>query len=154
MPRETPGALDHAQGCGKALWGLILDGPERPGTTGCRALSRTGFAHVPRYTYRRLSKLPGTDETLRRWVELNVPGGLPGVAVRRTVMQPGADIPVTTDDVGQLFLTISGRGVLLLDGDRIEVSANEVVFVPPGCPCGLQTLGGTDWVYLLVLSSG
>ncbi len=109
---------------------------------------------MPRYTYRRLSQLPGPDEALRRWVELNVPGGLPGVAIRRTVMQPGADIPVATDDVGQLFCTISGRGVLLVDGDRIEVSANEVVFVPPGCPCGLQTLGGTDWVYLLVLSSG
>jgi quercetin dioxygenase-like cupin family protein len=98
--------------------------------------------------------LPGTDEGLRRWVELNIADGLPGVTVRRTVMQPGADIPIATDDVGQLFLTISGRGVMLVDGDRIEVSANEVVFVPRGCPCGLQTLGGTEWVYVLVVTSG
>jgi len=105
---------------------------------------------VPRYTYRRLSQLPLTDEGVRRYVELNVPEALPGVAGRRTIMKPGADIEVTTEDFGQLFLTVSGRGVLLLDGDRIEVSANEVVFVPAGCPCGLQTLGGTDWVYWLV----
>jgi len=107
---------------------------------------------VPRYTYRRLSKLPLSDEGLRRYVELTMPDALPGVSVRHTVMRPGADIPVTTEDVGQLFLTVSGRGVMLLDGDRIEVSANEVVFVPAQCPCGLQTLGGTDWVYLLVQS--
>ena len=46
----------------------------------------------------------------------------------------------------------AGRGVMLLDGDRIEVSANEVVFVQAECPCGLQTLGGTPWAYLLVQS--
>jgi len=109
---------------------------------------------VPRYTYRRLSKLPLTEEGLRRYVELNGANALPGVRVRRTVMRPGADLPVATPDVGQLFITITGRGVMLLDGDRVEVSANEVVFVPAGCACGLQTLGGIDWVYVVVVASG
>ena len=107
---------------------------------------------MPRYTYRRLSKLPATEDGLRRYIELNDPAGLPGVTVRHAVMQPGAESPITTEDVGQLLITISGRGVLLVDGDRIEVSANEVVFVPAGCPCGLQTLGGAPWVCLLAQS--
>jgi mannose-6-phosphate isomerase-like protein (cupin superfamily) len=109
---------------------------------------------VPRYTYRRVSALPATDEGLRRYVELNGSDALSSVTVRYTVMQPGAELPVTADDAGQLFITMSGRGVMLLDGDRIEVSANEVVFVQAGCPCGLQTLGGTAWAYLLVQSGG
>ncbi len=104
---------------------------------------------MPRYTFRRLSKLPLNEEGLRRYVELNAPDALPGVAVRRTVMRPGAEFPVAPEDVSRLFVTVLGRGVMLLDGDRIEVSATEVVFVPAGCPCGLQTLGGTDWVYLV-----
>jgi len=107
---------------------------------------------VPRYTFRRLSKLPLNEEGLRRYGELNAPDALPGVAVRRTVMRPGAEFPVAPEDVSRLFVTVLGRGVMLLDGDRIEVSATEVVFVPAGCPCGLQTLGGTDWVYLVVQS--
>jgi mannose-6-phosphate isomerase-like protein (cupin superfamily) len=107
---------------------------------------------VPRYSYHRVSALPATDEGLRRYVELSGPDALANVTIRHTVMQPGADLPVTVDDVGQLFITISGRGVMLLDGARIEVSAKEVVFVQPGCPCGLQTLGVSPWSYLLVQS--
>ena len=107
---------------------------------------------MPRYTYRRVSALPVTDEGLRRYVELNDSDALARLTVRYTVMQPGAELAVSTDDVGQLFITISGRGVMLLDSDRIEVSANEVVFVRAECPCGLQTLGGTPWIYLLVQS--
>ena len=110
--------------------------------------------HVPRYTYRRVSALPVADEGLRRYVELSGSDALPGVTIRHTVMQPGANLPVAVDDVGQLFITISGRGVMLLDGDRVEVSANEVVFVQAGCPCGLQTLGGSAWAYLLVQAGG
>ena len=109
---------------------------------------------MPRYTYRRLSALPVTEEGRRRYVELNAPDLLGRVAIRHTVMQPGADLPPTPEDVGQLFVTISGRGVMLLDGDRIEVSANEVVFVPAGLACDLQTLGGTPWIYLLAQSAG
>ena len=109
---------------------------------------------MPRYTYRRVSALPVTDEGLRRYVELSGSDVLPSVTVRHAVMQPGAELPVAVDDVGQVFVTISGRGVMLLDGDRIEVSASEVVFVQAGCPCGLQTLGGTAWTYLLVQAEG
>lgn len=107
---------------------------------------------MPRYTYRRVSALPITDDGLRRYVELNGSGALSNLTIRHTVMQPGAELAVSVDDVGQLFITISGRGVMLLDGDRIEVSANEVVFVQAGCPWGLQTVGGTPWAYLLVQS--
>jgi mannose-6-phosphate isomerase-like protein (cupin superfamily) len=39
---------------------------------------------------------------------------------------------------------------MLLDGDRIEVSANDLVHIPAGVPYGMQTLGGTDWVYVLL----
>lgn len=109
---------------------------------------------MPRYTYRRVSALPVTDEGLRRYVELSGSDILPHVTIRHAVMQPGAELPVGVEDVGQLFVTLSGRGVMLLDGDRIEVSANEVVFVQAGCACGLQTLGGTAWAYLLVQTEG
>src|SRR5438477_547318 len=75
--------------------------------------------------------------------------GASGAVSRQT--RPGAVVPISVeDDTGILVFTIAGRGVMLLDGDRIEVSANDLVHIPAGVPYGLQTLGGTDWVYVVL----
>ena len=106
---------------------------------------------VPRYTYRRLTKLPSTGDELRRHTVLNLPGMLHGLSFEHMVMGPGAAVPVSVeDDSGILIFTISGRGVMRLDGDRIEVAANDLVHIPAGVPYGLQTLGGADWVYVVL----
>lgn len=106
---------------------------------------------VPRYTYRRLTKLPTTAEDLRRHTVLNFPGMLQGLSFEHMVMQPGAVIPVAAEDEASILVfTLTGRGVMLLDGDRIEVSANDLVHIPAGVPYGMQTLGRTDWVYVML----
>jgi mannose-6-phosphate isomerase-like protein (cupin superfamily) len=106
---------------------------------------------VPRYTYRRLTKLPSTAEEFRRHTVLNLPGMLEGLGFEHAIMQPGAAVPISVDErSGILVFTLAGRGVMLLDGDRIEVSANDLVHIPAGVPYGMQTLGGTDWVYVRV----
>lgn len=108
---------------------------------------------VPRYTYRRLTKLPATADDLRRHTVLNLPGMLEGLSFEHMVMQPGAAVPIVVEDeMGILLFTIAGRGVMVLDGDRIEVSANDLVHIPAGVPYGMQTLGGTDWVYVMLQS--
>jgi len=99
------------------------------------ALDGLRLPHVPRYTYRRVSTLPVTDEGLRRYVELNGSDALSSVTIRHTVMQPGAELPVTAEDLGQLFITISGRGVMLLDGDRIVRAAFRRWAPRPGRTC-------------------
>lgn len=104
---------------------------------------------VPRYTYRRLTKLPTAGDEFRRHTVLNLPGMLTGLSVEHTVMKPGGAVPIAVEDTaGILVFTLAGRGVMLLDGDRIEVSANDLVHIPAGVPYGMQTLGGTDWVYV------
>ncbi len=106
---------------------------------------------VPRYTYRRLTKLPSTADELRRHTVLNLPGMLQGLSFEHMVMQPGAVVSISAEDeTGILLFTIAGRGVMLLDGDRIEVSANDLVHIPAGVPYGMQTLGGTDWIYVML----
>jgi mannose-6-phosphate isomerase-like protein (cupin superfamily) len=116
---------------------------ERP--YGYRALR---IAIVPRYTYRRLTKLPASADQLRRHTVLNLPDMLAGLSFEHTVMEPGAAVPISVEEAGILFFTLAGRGVMLLDGDRIEVAANDLVHIPAGVPFGMQTLGGTDWVYV------
>ncbi len=106
---------------------------------------------MPRYTYRRLTKLPTMADQLRRHTVLNLPGMLHGLSFEHMVMQPGAVAPIAVeDDTAILMFTIAGRGVMLLDGDRIEVSANDLVHIPAGVPYGLQTLGIADWVYVVL----
>src|SRR5437899_10440584 len=97
---------------------------------------------VPRYTYRRLTRLPTSADELRRHTVLNLPGMLAGVTFEHMVMEPGAAVPITADDeAGILIFTLSGRGVMLLDADRIEVGAIDLVHIPAGWPCGVPTLG-------------
>ena len=106
---------------------------------------------MPRYTYRRLAKLPSTADQLRRQTVLTLPGMVPGLSVAHTVIEPGAAVAISAeDDTGLLIFTIAGRGVMVLDGDRIEVSANDLVHIPAGVPYGMHTLGGTDWVYVVL----
>lgn len=106
---------------------------------------------VPRYTYRRLTKLPATGDEFRRHTVLNLPGMLTGLSFAHTVMKPGGAVPISVEDsAAVLVFTLAGRGVMLLDGDRIEVSANDLVHIPAGVPYGMTTLGGTDWVYVAV----
>lgn len=106
---------------------------------------------MPRYTYRRLAKLPSTADDLRRHTVLNLPGMLDGLSFEHTVMEPGAAVPISVeDDAAVLIFTISGRGVMLLDGDRIEVSACDLVHIPAGVPYGMHTLGETNWAYVVL----
>ncbi|HEX4627889.1 MAG TPA: cupin domain-containing protein [Gemmatimonadales bacterium] len=124
---------------------------ERRSARGVQLPRPTGWGTVPRYTYRRLAKLPSTAEDLRRHTVLNLPGMLDGLSLAHMVMEPGAAVPISVEDeTALLIFTLSGRGVMLLDGDRIEVSANDLVHIPAGVPYGMHTLGGTDWVYVVL----
>ncbi|PYO77353.1 MAG: cupin domain-containing protein [Gemmatimonadetes bacterium] len=118
---------------------------------GARLPRSTGRGVVPRYTYRRLTKLPSTADELRRHTVLNLPGMLHGLSFEHNVMGPGAVAPISVEDeAGVLIFTLAGRGIMSLDGDRVEVSANDLVHIPAGVPYGLRTLGGTDWVYVVL----
>src|SRR5260370_15615514 len=106
------------------------------------------------YTYRRLTKLTTTADELRRHTVLNLPGMLQGLSFEHMVMQPGAAVSISVEDeAGILLFTIAGRGVMLLDGDRIEVSAIDLGHIPAGVTDVVQALGGTDWSYLMLHAS-
>src|SRR2546427_11715958 len=76
----------------------------------------TGWGIVPRYTYRRLAKLPSTADQLRRQTVLNLPGMLHGLSFEHTVMEPGAAVAISAeDDTGLLIFTIACRGGMAPD---------------------------------------
>jgi len=105
---------------------------------------------VPRYTYRRLAKLPSTADQLRRHTVLNLPACCTpelrahshGAGGRRAHFGGGRHWASHLHD--------RRPGSDGADGDRIEVSANDLVHIPAGVPYGMHTLGGTDWVYVVL----
>lgn len=131
--RETWGGQRHAQGCGNALRDHNL-------------------GSVARFTFNRLSRLPAREEGggLRRYTVLNAPGMLSGLEVGHAVLKPGADVAIGADAQSTLVFTIAGRGAILLDDSRIEVAADDLVYIEPGCSYALKTVGISDWVYVAV----
>jgi len=57
-------------------------------------------------------------------------------------MQAGAVVPISVEDTGVLIFTLAGRGVMLLDGDRIEVAANDWSTFRPACRMASRRWGG------------
>ena len=109
---------------------------------------------VARFTFSRLNRLPTQEEGLRRYTVLNAPGMLAegggGLEVGHAVLKPGADVSIAADAQRTLVFTIAGRGAILLDDNRIEVAADDLVYIEPGCSYGLKTVGISDWVYVVV----
>jgi len=111
---------------------------------------------VARFTFSRLNRLPAREEAggLRRYTVLNAPGMLAGLEVGHAVLKPGADVAIAADAQSTLVFTIAGRGAILLDDNRIEVAADDLVYIEPGCPYELKTVGISDWVYVAVRGGG
>ena len=105
---------------------------------------------MARYTFSRLSRLPFHQEGLRRYTVLNSPGMPEGPEVGHAVLNPGADVVVAGDAESTLVFTVAGRGAILVDGNRIEVAAEDLVYIQPGCAYALKTVGTSDWVYVAV----
>ncbi len=67
------------------------------------------------------------------------------------VINADADTGVFPSDAQRtLLFTIAGRGAILLDDNRIEVAADDLVYIEPGCSYALKTVGISNWVYVVV----
>lgn len=108
---------------------------------------------MARFTFSRLNRLPTQEEGggLRRYTVLNAPGMSGGAGeVGHAVLKPGADVAIVADAQRTLLFTIAGRGAILLDDNRIEVAADDLVYIEAGCSYALKTVGISNWVYVVV----
>jgi mannose-6-phosphate isomerase-like protein (cupin superfamily) len=63
-----------------------------------------------------------------------------------SVVPPGADIGrhTHTPDNEEIYVVISGRGLMYLDGEEFEVGPGHVIVNRPGGTHALKNLGDTD----------
>jgi quercetin dioxygenase-like cupin family protein len=75
----------------------------------------------------------------------------PNFALRRFVMEPGGGMPRHTNTVEHEQYVLRGRARIGIGEDVIEVSADDVVFIPAGTPHWYQALGDEPFEFLCVV---
>ena len=79
------------------------------------------------------------------------PDDAPDFAMRRFVMEPGGGMPLHTNQVQHEQYVLQGRARVHIGGDEIEVSADDIVYIPAGVPHSYQSIGDEDFVFLCMV---
>lgn len=82
------------------------------------------------------------------------PDEAPNFAMRRFIMQPGGGMPAHTNTVEHEQYVIRGRARIGIGNDVIEVSRDDVVFIPAGTPHWYEALGEEPFEFLCVVPNG
>lgn len=90
----------------------------------------------------------GTDTT--RQVLISPTEG-PHFAMRRFRMEPGGGMPRHTNTVEHEQYVLRGRARVAIGDEVIQVSADDVVFIPAGVPHSYEALGDEPFEFLCVV---
>jgi quercetin dioxygenase-like cupin family protein len=71
--------------------------------------------------------------------------------MRRFIMQPGGGMPAHTNTVEHEQYVIRGRARIGIGADVLEVSQDDVVFIPAGVPHWYEALGSEPFEFLCVV---
>ena len=75
----------------------------------------------------------------------------PNFALRRFVMEPGGGMPPHTNTIEHEQYILRGQARIGIGEDVLEVSADDVVFIPAGTPHWYRTLGDEPFEFLCVV---
>lgn len=73
---------------------------------------------------------------------------IPDVSLARARVEPGVTTELHALDVRELYIVLSGAGVVDCgDGNGVRVSSGDVVEIPAGVPQRIQNVGEDDLVF-------
>ena len=78
----------------------------------------------------------------------------PNFALRRFIMEPGGGMPRHTNAVEHEQYVLRGRARIGIGEDVVEVSADDVVYIPAGTPHWYEALGDEPFEFLCVVPNG
>lgn len=79
------------------------------------------------------------------------PGEAPNFALRRFTMEPGGGMPRHTNAVEHEQYVLGGRARIGIGDEEVEVSADDVVYIPAGVPHWYRAVGDEPFVFLCVV---
>lgn len=89
------------------------------------------------------------EETVRQ--DLIGAGEAPHFAMRRFVMQPGGGMPRHTNRVEHEQYVLRGRATIGIGDEVVQVSRDDVVFIPAGVPHWYRAEGDEPFEFLCVV---
>ena len=95
----------------------------------------------------------GAGEGTKRQVLIGPDEG-PNFALRRLIMEPGGGMPPHTNTVEHEQYVLRGRARIGIGEHVVEVSADDVVFIPAGTPHWYEALGEDPFEFLCVVPNG
>jgi quercetin dioxygenase-like cupin family protein len=78
----------------------------------------------------------------------------PNFALRRFIIEPGGGMPSHTNTVEHEQYVLRGRARIGVGDHVVEVSADDVVFIPAGTPHWYKALGEESFEFLCVVPNG
>ncbi len=72
----------------------------------------------------------------------------PNFVLRKFTMEPGGGMPLHTNRAEHEQYVLGGRGRVVIGDEVLEVSKDDVVFIPAGVPHAYETLGDEPFEFL------
>ncbi|HCR04860.1 MAG TPA: cupin domain-containing protein [Gemmatimonadetes bacterium] len=95
----------------------------------------------------------GAGKSTKRQVLIGPDEG-PNFALRRFIMEPGGGMPPHTNTVEHEQYILRGRARIGVGDHVVEVSRDDVVFIPAGTPHWYKVLGEAPFEFLCVVPNG
>ena len=103
----------------------------------------------------RVERLPvAAGSATETQVLLGAEDGAPNFSMRRFIMGEGGGMPRHTNTVEHEQYVLRGRAKVGIGDQVVEVSADDVVFIPAGTPHWYETLGDERFEFLCVVPNG
>jgi len=105
-------------------------------------------------THKHADELPSTDIAAGKDTRMQVLIGAdegPNFAMRRFIMQPGGGMPMHTNEVEHEQYVLRGRGRIVIGDETIEVTRDDVVYIPAGVPHSYDSIGDEPFEFICVV---
>lgn len=75
----------------------------------------------------------------------------PNFAMRRFVMEPGGGMPRHTNEVEHEQYVLRGKARVVIGEETVEVTRDDVVYIPAGVPHSYESIGDEPFEFLCVV---
>ena len=93
----------------------------------------------------------GSTDTSIRWLITKEKDGAPRFSLRRFELKPGGQIGIHGHPQEHEIYILAGKGEVFSDSERIEINANDVLYVPPEEKHGYKNTGDENLIFLCVI---
>lgn len=95
-------------------------------------------------------RMYGSTGTTIRWL-INKENGAQTFAMRRFVLQPGAEIPLHEHEADHEIYILSGEGIAFTENQEVVVKQDMFVYISSNEPHGYRNTSDSPFVFLCVV---